>query len=711
MSFQDIDINEHVIIASQDLLNESFSQEQVERDDVQPQFSQSQNSHILSEIANTPQQPRMMARKSLIPQVTGGLFSYLIDNQAKIYDVFQNFLHRLFQYLYTKQKVENNFIKSYLDLQNIKRKLTYIQTVYNQTFQALKNCITSYQEKVIIMTSDQDKEDPYSLLTQCEIDLRRALHEFYQFIDNDDPFSSSKGMQGMLGSQNLSHIRSNPTLDVLNPQELDSVEKMANFVLHSIELEQLIITPKDLLDDPVSANLLSVSNQLIQIWNHFFRFLSQYDRTNIQFNFEIEAQDLNAAQVAIQSLLYIPLDIQNKISRGNYKELQNYSLNTSGKLPLNSHYNDSIQKKKQAKLQQFVSFDKLDNILKIADDALTNENDNFSFSNADHSMNEDLSDYQQTIQKYRINYNAEQYKQTIMVQAYELGFKGKINESHLQDLQPPKHRSYVAEVGQMFKRVTPFILKKIEAEKKSIEIQNLDYFSQMAFLHLFKPFTKTLFFHELESENVKKIQVDVEQEFTPQLVSFASQEGYIFVFNPFSEGADNKFYKFDLERQILQKLPTMLEMRKDFRVVQQGHYIYVIGGIDQKGEVLKTCERFSMKKIEWQKVRGLQIPLSKPNVVIFQNRYIMRFGGINKFGHYDKTIERYDTKRHKWYNCRIESEPDLQFNIDALNVQTNMNDILSISGVNYNGFYDPKILHLTFEEDQKRENVKAYLYG
>lgn len=67
--------------------------------------------------------------------------------------------------------------------------------------------------------------------------------------------------------------------------------------------------------------------------------------------------------------------------------------------------------------------------------------------------------------------------------------------------------------------------------------------------------------------------------------------------------------------------------------------------------------------------------------------------------YFHNLYKRYDTKRHKWYNCRMESEPDLQFNIDALNVQTNMNDILSISGINYNGFYDPKILHLTFEED------------
>lgn len=39
-----------------------------------------------------------------------------------------------------------------------------------------------------------------------------------------------------------------------------------------------------------------------------------------------------------------------------------------------------------------MNFDKFENIIKIVDDALTNEVENFSFSNAEHSLNEELSD-------------------------------------------------------------------------------------------------------------------------------------------------------------------------------------------------------------------------------------------------------------------------------------------------------------------------------
>lgn len=37
-----------------------------------------------------------------------------------------------------------NIIQNYIDLQAIKRKLTYISQVYNQTFGALKNCVHNY---------------------------------------------------------------------------------------------------------------------------------------------------------------------------------------------------------------------------------------------------------------------------------------------------------------------------------------------------------------------------------------------------------------------------------------------------------------------------------------------------------------------------------------------------------------------------------------
>ncbi|CAD8081356.1 unnamed protein product [Paramecium primaurelia] len=715
MSFRDLENPEQAVFISQDLLNESFSQisqeqnaeqqqEFVNNNEIYPQFSQTQNSHILSEIINTPSQPKLQTKKSILLPQSGGLFSYLIDNQSRIYDIFQNFLHRLFQYYFIKKVMDQNIIQNYIDLQAVKRKLSYVQQVYNQTFCALKNSIQYYQDKILILTSEIDKEDPYSLLTQHEIDLRRGLHDFYQFIDSEDLLTSSKGMGG---SQNISQYKT-IQIEVFNPADLNSLDKVAQFVLNSIELEQINITPTQLMNDNLSLNLLKITMQLLQIWQHLFRFLNQNDVSNIQFNYEVDQANHNAAIVAAQTFLLVPLDIANKILKGHYKELINYHLNSNNKLPLKEEYEKKKEEKGQAKLQYTLHFDKTENLIKIADDALTNEAENFSFSNAEHSLMEEQSDQQQTIQKYNHKYqlNSEQYKQTILDQAVELSFKGKINESHLLDIQPPKHRSYITESGQQLLRITPITITTLNCHKPIIEFNHINYFidPQKEFLHYFKPNTKYFFQWQIDAENVQKIICDVEHQFTNELISFASKEGIIFLFNPFSQSADNAFYRYNEQTSILQALPNMIEKKRNFRVAQIGHYIYLIGGENQNKQVSNTCERFSLKTLEWQKIKSIQTPLTKVNLVVFQQRYLVRFGGLNRFDHFDKTIEKYDTKRHKWYQIKLTSGQDQIFKLNSVCLQINFNSILIFGGQNDNDCSDAKIQLLTIDEVDKKKN-------
>ncbi|CAD8117049.1 unnamed protein product [Paramecium sonneborni] len=715
MSFRDLENPEQAIFISQDLLNESFSQISQEQNADQqqdfannnenyPQFSQTQNSHILSEIINTPSQPKLQIKKSTLLPQSGGLFTYLIDNQSRIYDIFQNFLHRLFQYYFIKKVIDQNIVQNYIDLQAVKRKLNYVQQVYNQTFGALKNSIQYYQDKILILTSEIDKEDPYSLLTQHEIDLRRGLHDFYQFIDSEDLLTSSKGMGG---SQNISQYKT-IQIEVFNPADLNSLDRVAQFVLNSLELEQINITPIQLLNDNLSLNLLKVTMQLLQIWQHLFRFLNQNDVTNIQFNYEVDQANHNAAIVAAQTFLLVPLDIANKILKGQYTELINYHLNSNNKLPLKEEYDKKREEKSQAKLQYTLHFDKSDNIIKIADDALTNEAENFSFSNAEHSLIEEQSDQQQTIQKYNHKYqlNSEQYKQTILDQAVELSFKGKINESHLFDIQPPKHRSYIAESGQQLLRITPITICTLNCIKPNIEFNHINYFidPQKEFLHFFKPNSKYFFQWQLDAENVQKIVCDVEHQFTNELISFVTKEGIIFLFNPFSQSADNNFYRFNENNSILQTLPNMIEKKRNFRVAQVGNYIYLIGGENQQQQVTNSCERFSFKTLEWQKIKSFQTPLTKVNLVVFQQRYLVRFGGLNRFDHFDKTVEMYDTKRHKWSQLKLTSGQDQIFKLNSVCLQINFNSILIFGGQNDNDYDDSIIQLLTIDEVDKKKN-------
>lgn len=129
------------------------------------------------------------------------------------------------------------------------------------------------------------------------------------------------------------------------------------------------------------------------------------------------------------------------------------------------------------------------------------------------------------------------------------------------------------------------VMSRVNSANIKVELDHVNYFSNLAYLHLFKPSSKNLFLWEMDSQTVKKLKCEVDHDFGSQLTSFASQEGHLFVFNPFSSSADNLFFKLDFNSMKLLPLPSMKIKRKNFKVCQQGHYIYVFGG--ENTEVLR----------------------------------------------------------------------------------------------------------------------------
>ena len=67
----------------------------------------------------------------------------------------------------------------------VRRKLFYLKDVYAKTFQALKNSIKNYKEK-LLMTDGIQSDDPYETLTQPELELRRGLHLFFNSLEEGD---------------------------------------------------------------------------------------------------------------------------------------------------------------------------------------------------------------------------------------------------------------------------------------------------------------------------------------------------------------------------------------------------------------------------------------------------------------------------------------------------------------------------------------------
>lgn len=74
--------------------------------------------------------------------------------------------------------------------------------------------------------------------------------------------------------------------------------------------------------------------------------------------------------------------------------------------------------------------------------------------------------------------------------------------------------------------------------------------------------------------------------------------------------------------------------RRNFGMVALGDYIYAIGG-----KMTRTCERFSLKDLEWEHIAPMREELEDMSVCTFRDRYILRIGGRNAFGFLDRSIE------------------------------------------------------------------------
>lgn len=187
-----------------------------------------------------------------------------------------------------------------------------------------------------------------------------------------------------------------------------SIDQIAAFVLHSLEQEDIGVDCDDIMHDQVGHKLLKVVQQLISVWVFLFKMMQNYDVTSIQFNFEIEQPDLNTMIITSNAILYVPQDLYHHILKP-YSHVRDQLLTYSLKNPashqyaLTTIYKDLSAKKNQMQ-QSFINFDKLDQLLKVAEnDTLTKQSENFSFSEKHSEIRDDDEDESQLKYQSRLN--------------------------------------------------------------------------------------------------------------------------------------------------------------------------------------------------------------------------------------------------------------------------------------------------------------------
>jgi hypothetical protein len=75
--------------------------------------------------------------------------------------------------------------------------------------------------------------------------------------------------------------------------------------------------------------------------------------------------------------------------------------------------------------------------------------------------------------------------------------------------------------------------------------------------------------------------------------------------------------------------------------------IYVIGGVGNHKNVLKSCERYNLNSNKWSSIPCLNISRAGASATCFNEREIFAFGGANKMNAFD-SIERYYIREESW---------------------------------------------------------------
>lgn len=129
----------------------------------------------------------------------------------------------------------------------------------------------------------------------------------------------------------------------------------------------------------------------------------------------------------------------------------------------------------------------------------------------------------------------------------------------------------------------------------------------------------------------------------------------------------------------MKQLADMNSPRCSHGVCQSGKFIFVCGGRGDRGNILKSFERYDVSMNRWEPQPEAPTAAIKPLLVQMNDRYIFKFGGITAEETPMSSIERFDIPNNKWdtimFNFR-EDARGFSFYPCMSGVQINYNSLL-----------------------------------
>lgn len=226
-------------------------------------------------------------------------------------------------------------------------------------------------------------------------------------------------------------------------------------------------------------------------------------------------------------------------------------------------------------------------------------------------------------------------------------------------------------------------------------MKNLHYFEDQSYkLHLID--IERLHYAEAIKEKgpeiFKTVDLDIDFKIPQGHASIMTPNGQLFLIG--GDGS-NRTYEYDYYHKTLVK-------RRDMKIHRWGHgvcyandFIYAIGGRSQE------CERYSVKRDQWESIAKMAGIVTCPTVCVFKNAYIYRFGGLSS-----NTIEKYTMEFDEWKLVDVKNPYMGPMQIELFNqtetVQINDTHILLFGG---RGCHEATI----FQIPEKKAGDKEYV--
>lgn len=214
------------------------------------------------------------------------------------------------------------------------------------------------------------------------------------------------------------------------------------------------------------------------------------------------------------------------------------------------------------------------------------------------------------------------------------------------------------------------------------------YCSQQTFLHYFSG--NYIYVYNVGLVKPKwekiKLQLPFQAKSLPKKYrSIVTPQGDIYLIGGiWGNRLENSVFKLNQYSGVMEVVENcqLRYSRINFGLCYCDNYLYIVGGETLNKEILELCEVFDLKQQAVLQIQSLKTGVSNPSLCSFSDHYVFCVGGIEQKGLLSQSVERYSPIDNAWTTLKVDtsSSPFPGFLQCSGAVQINNNFIMIFGG-------------------------------